>query len=86
MNYIHEPRLFATFNFGKGVLTHTHLDNTLNGPLSIVTMNDGDAAANTPLNQYALFVQDDWRVSSRLTLEHRSALRPHHRLPVRPVA
>ena len=30
--------------------------------------NDGDAAANIPLKQYAFYIQDDWRVSDRLTL------------------
>jgi hypothetical protein len=68
VNFINEPRLFITFNSGKGVLQHTHLDDTVNGPLSVVTMNDGDASANIPLKQYAGFVQDDWRVSDRLTL------------------
>ncbi len=68
LNFINEPRLFITFNSGKGVLQHTHLDDNVNGPLSIVTMNDGDASANIPLKQYAFYVQDDWRVSDRLTL------------------
>src|SRR6185369_12618551 len=46
VNFINEPRLFITFNSGKGVLQHTHLDNNVNGPLSIVQLNDGDASAN----------------------------------------
>jgi len=68
VNFINEPRLFITFNSGKGVLQHTHLDNTVNGPLSTVVMNDGDAAANIPLKQFATYFQDDWRVTDRLTL------------------
>ena len=68
VNFINEPRLYITFNSGKGVLQHTHLDDTVNGPISVVTMNDGNAEANIPLKQYAFFVQDDWRVSDRLTL------------------
>ncbi len=68
VNFINEPRLFITFNSGKGVLQHTHLDDNVNGPLSIVTLNDGDASANIPLKQYAFYVQDDWRVSDKLTL------------------
>lgn len=68
VNFINEPRLFITFNSGKGVLQHTHLDNTVNGPISNVSMNDGDASANIPLKQYAVYFQDDWRVTSRLTL------------------
>ena len=68
VNFINEPRLFITFNSGKGVLQHTHLTATTNGPISIVTLNDGDASANIPLKQYAFYVQDDWRVTDRLTI------------------
>jgi hypothetical protein len=67
-NWIHEPRLFITFNGGKGVTQYTHLDNTVNGPISVVNLNDGDARANIPLDQYAFYVQDDWKVNSKLTV------------------
>jgi len=66
-NFINEPRLFITFNSGKGVLQYTHLTNDLNGPISNVTLNDGDASANIPLKQYAGYVQDDWHVTDRIT-------------------
>jgi hypothetical protein len=68
VNFINEPRLFITFNSGKGVLQHTHLTDDRNGPLGNVTMNDGDASANIPLKQYALYFQDDWRLTSRITV------------------
>jgi hypothetical protein len=68
VNFINEPRLFITFNGGKGVVQNTHLDNNPAGPLSVVTLNDGDASANIPLKQYAGYVQDDWRIASRVTL------------------
>jgi hypothetical protein len=67
VNFINEPRLFITFNSGKGVLQYTHLDNNISGPLSNVTLNDGDASANIPLKQYAWFIQDDWHVTDRIT-------------------
>ena len=67
-NYIHEPTLFITFNTGTNDYTYNHSDNDLNGPLSSVTRNGGAAEANIPLNQYAFYVQDDWRVNNRLTL------------------
>jgi outer membrane receptor protein involved in Fe transport len=67
-NYIHEPRLFITFNTGTNDFTYTHLDNDPNGPLSSVTRNGGAAEANIPLDQYAFYVQDDWRLTDRLTL------------------
>ncbi len=67
-SFINEPRLFITFNSGKGVLQYTHLDNTVNGPLSNVTLNDGDASANIPLKQYAFYAQDDWHPTDRVTV------------------
>ena len=68
VNFINEPRLFITFNSGKGVAQHTYLTDDINGPISNVTLNDGDASANIPLKQYAFFMQDDWAVSGRLTI------------------
>jgi outer membrane receptor protein involved in Fe transport len=68
VNFIHEPRLFITFNTGTNDFTYTHLDNDLNGPLNTVTRNGGAAEANIPLKQYAVYVQDDWRVNNRLTM------------------
>ena len=68
VNFINEPRLFITFNTGKGVIQYNHLDNNVNGPISNVTLNDGDSAANIPLKQYGMYVQDDWRLSDRVTL------------------
>jgi hypothetical protein len=67
VNFINEPRLFITFNSGKGVFQYSHLDNTLDGPIATITENDGDASANIPLKQYAFYVQDDWHLTDRLT-------------------
>jgi len=68
VNFINEPRLFITFNTGKGAVFYTHLDNNVNGPISTVQISDGDAAANIPTKQFATYVQDDWRVTDRLTV------------------
>ncbi len=68
VNFINEPRLFITFNGGKGVVQYTHLNDDPNGPISIVNLSDGDASANIPLKQYAAYIQDDWRVNDRLTV------------------
>ena len=67
-NFIHEPRLFITFNTGKGVVQYNHLTDDVDGPLSGVILNDGDSAANIPLKQYAAYIQDDWRVTDRVTI------------------
>src|SRR6266542_209943 len=68
VNFINEPRLFLTFNTGTGGYSYTHLDNDINGPISVVSKNGGSAEANTPMKQYAVFIQDDWRTTDRLTL------------------
>jgi len=68
VNFINEPRLYLTFNTGTGGYAYTHLDNTINGPISAVSLNGGAAEANTPMKQYATFLQDDWKVTDRLTL------------------
>jgi hypothetical protein len=68
VNFINEPRLFITFNTGKGVIQYNHLTDDVNGPISGVTLNDGDSRANIPVRQFATYVQDDWRVSDRLTV------------------
>ncbi len=68
VNFINEPRLFITFNTGKGVTQYNHLTDEVNGPISGITLNDGDSQANIPVRQYAAYIQDDWRVTDRLTL------------------
>ena len=68
VNFINEPTLFITFNSAKGVVQYTHLTNDVNGPLNDVTLNDGDASANIPLKQFAAYIQDDWKINNRLTL------------------
>jgi outer membrane receptor protein involved in Fe transport len=67
-NFINEPHLFITFNTGKGAVFYTHLTNDLAGPISTVSISDGDASANIPTKQFATYFQDDWRVSDRLTV------------------
>jgi hypothetical protein len=68
VNFINEPRLFITFNTGKGSYFYTHIDNDVNGPISLVTFSDGDASPNIPMKQFATYFQDDWRVSDRFTV------------------
>ena len=68
VNFINEPRLFITFNTGKGAEFYTHVDNNINGPISTVTISDGDSSANIPTKQYGTYFQDDWRASDRLTI------------------
>lgn len=68
VNVIYEPRLYITFNSGSGAYSYTHLDNTLTGPISGISLGSAGAGVNLPMNQYGLYFQDDWRVSDRLTV------------------
>jgi hypothetical protein len=67
-NFINEPRLFITFNSAKGVQQLTHVTNDVNGPISAITLNDGDSAANIPTKQFGAYIQDDWRPIQNLTV------------------
>ena len=68
VNFINEPHLFLTFNTGTGGYSYTHLDNNINGPISTVSLNGGASEGNTPMKQYGIYLQDDWRLNSRVTL------------------
>ena len=69
VNFINEPRLFITFNTGTGDYAYTHLDQRLERPdLDRSRCSGGVAEANIPNKQFGLYIQDDWRVTDRLTL------------------
>jgi outer membrane receptor protein involved in Fe transport len=68
VNFINEPRLFITFNTGTGDYAYTMLTNDQNGLVTDVTLNGGSADANIPTKQYAAYIQDDWKVTNKLTL------------------
>jgi Carboxypeptidase regulatory-like domain/TonB dependent receptor-like, beta-barrel len=68
VNFINEPRLFFTANIGTGGYAFGHLTNDIDGPLSSVTRNGGSADASLKMKQFGVYWQDDWRVSSKLTL------------------
>jgi hypothetical protein len=68
VNFINEPRLFITFNTGTGGHFYRHIDDDLNGPIQEVSLNGGAAEANIPLKQYAYYIQDDWKLTDRLTV------------------
>ncbi len=66
-NWIHEPHLFATFNGGNEPQYTLNADS-LASSVRQVTFNGGAADVNIPFDQYALYLQDDWRVNDRLTV------------------
>ena len=68
VNFINQPRLFITFNTGTGDYSYTLLTDDINGPVTNVGLNGGAAEANIPNWQLGLYIQDDWRLNDRLTL------------------
>jgi hypothetical protein len=67
-NFIHEPKLFVTFSSGSSDYAYTMLDNDPNGRVSRVTRNKEGSSANLPMDQYGFYLQDDWRVTDRFTV------------------
>ena len=68
INYIHEPKLYVTFASGSTDYAYSHLTADINGPISSVSRSKVGASANLPMDQYAFYFQDDWRVTDRLTI------------------
>ncbi len=66
--YVHEPTLGGTFETGTAG-TFTLLTNDVNGPVQEINVNGGTFGGfDTPVDQYAVYFQDDWAVSDTLTL------------------
>jgi hypothetical protein len=67
VNWIHEPRLFAFTGQGlDGIFVMG--GNDPNGAVIRVLEIGGQTSSNIPIDLYGAYVQDDWRVTSRLTL------------------
>ena len=67
VNIIHEPHLFVSIGQGtSGIFTMGA--NDVNGPVVSILVIGGNTDLNIPIDSYSLFVQDDWRVNPRLTL------------------
>jgi len=66
-NYIHEPTLGGDFSTGlAGQFTAT--EDRLGSPISLIEVFGGFFGEQTPIDQYSAYVQDDWAVTDRLTL------------------
>jgi hypothetical protein len=66
-NWLHEPRLFISTASGLGGF-FTMGANDLNAPVQTVQVIGGAVQANIPLDFYSAYLQDDWRVNPRLTV------------------
>ena len=85
VNFINEPRLFITFNTGKGAIFNTHLTNDVNGPIPTVTVSDGDSVGQHPDQAVRHLHPGRLAAEQPPDGEPRPALGPRDRLSVRPV-
>ena len=67
VSWIHEPRLRVFSNTITNGL-YTMATPSMTGPVLDVSIAGGALTANFPFEHYGLYVQDDWRVSDRVTL------------------
>ncbi len=66
-NYIHEPTLGGDFSTGlEGQFSRA--SDSASAPITDITIFGGFLGDDTPVDQYSIYLQDDWFVSDRLTL------------------
>jgi hypothetical protein len=65
--YLHEPVLGGDFTTGT-TGQYSALTDQVGSPIVDITIQGGFNGNSDPVNQYSAYVQDDWAVSSRLTL------------------
>lgn len=67
LNYIHEPILGGDFTTGTSG-QYQMLEDRADSPVGIIIQYGGFLGDQTPIEQYNLYVQDDWSINDRLTL------------------
>ncbi len=68
LNFIHEPTLGGDFSVGVDAPLFSLKEDTVGSPVTDITRFGGINQDQTPVNQYSVYLQDDWRPNSRLTL------------------
>lgn len=66
-NYLHEPELGGDFSTGLAG-QYTALEDRLGSPITLVEVFGGFFGEETPIDQYSGYLQDDWQVTDRLTV------------------
>ncbi|HUP46210.1 MAG TPA: TonB-dependent receptor [Thermoanaerobaculia bacterium] len=67
VNYIHEPTLGGSFSSGLSG-RYFFLGNSLDSPITRIEVYSGFNQFSTPIDQYSVYLQDDWQITSRLQL------------------
>ncbi len=68
VNFVHEPSLGGSFNVGVDAPQFTLLEDRVGSPVADITQNGGSSLFSTPVNQYSVYVQDDFHMSRRLVV------------------
>jgi len=66
-NYIHEPTLSGDSTTGT-TGQYSYLGDSLDSPITSITINGGFSGYNTPIDEYSGYFQDDLLVNDRLTV------------------
>lgn len=66
-SYVNEPTLGGSFTTGTAG-QFTMLEDDPNSPVTDIVVNGGFAGFSTPVKQYSVYMQDDWQVTPRVTL------------------
>ncbi|MEO8218930.1 MAG: TonB-dependent receptor [Acidobacteriota bacterium] len=67
VNYVHEPILSGDFTVGTSGEFHL-LGNDPNSPVTDIFVNGGFSGQSTPIDQYGIYLQDDWGLTNAITL------------------
>jgi hypothetical protein len=66
-NVIHEPTLGGDFTTGT-TGQFSAIADRVGSPIGSININGGFAGQSTPVDEYSIYVQDDWAVSNRFTV------------------
>src|SRR5204863_6493679 len=56
------------FSTGVDAPTFNLLNNEVGSPVREITQSGGQFTNSTPVNQYSVYLQDDWKPTERLTM------------------
>ncbi|HEY7409937.1 MAG TPA: TonB-dependent receptor [Vicinamibacteria bacterium] len=68
VNFVHEPSLGGSSDTGVDAPQFLLLEDRVGSPVTDITQNGGSSLFSTPVNQYSVYVQDDFHVSRNLVL------------------
>ncbi len=67
LDFVHEPTLEGDFSIGVAAPTYTLKGDSLNSPVASIIQYGGFNGQSTPLNEYSVYLQDEWLPNARLT-------------------